>query len=362
MKKNNRNINLDIIRVFAFLGVVGVHFFLNSGFYEIPITNYKHFLLIIIRTFFIYCVPLFIILSGFLMNQKQVSLKYYKGILKTLLVYVLISIVLIIYNNFVNGTGYSITDSFFMILSFDAAHYSWYIEMYIGLFMIIPYLNLIYNNLKSKEQKMGLILIGLLMTSLPMFLNSHNYRSLEWWKMPSQSGEYQQILPNFWVALYPVVYYFIGCFINEYKPKINTLKNFTYITIVTTVFALYNFYRSFGRVYVIGDFQSWESPFTVVLSVLIFIFILNLNTSNLSNQSRKLLIISSNATLGAYLISQMFDDVFYSILNTSITNPNLKSLAIFIIVPVVFICSLLFSIILNFMIDLVKKTLSILKV
>lgn len=355
MTENKRNINLDIIRVFAFLGVVGIHFFLNSGFYNIPIKNYKHLIIIIVRTFFLYCVPLFIMLTGFLLNHKTVSLKYYKGILKTLLVYVIVSIVLIIYNNIQNGAGYSVSDSFFMMLSFSGAKYSWYVEMYIGLFMIIPYLNLIYNNLQTKEQKMGLILVGLLLTSFPLFFNSHNYRNLNWWTMPSQSNKYQQILPKFWVGVYPVVYYYIGCFIEEYRPKINTLKNFIYIVITTVVFGIYNFYRSFGSAYIMGKFQGWESPFTVLLSILIFIYILNLNTSKLSNKTRKLLVVSSNATLGAYLISSMFDDYFYSILNAKTSNYNIKSLMIFVIVPVVSICSLLFSITLNFILDFVKK-------
>ncbi|MEG0416644.1 MAG: acyltransferase family protein [Erysipelothrix sp.] len=355
MTNHKRNINLDLIRIFAFLGVVGIHFFLNSGFYQVQITNSKHLLTIMVRTFFSYCVPFFIILSGYLMSQKKITTNYYKGILKTLLVYVLISIVLIIYNNLYHSTGYSITDSFFMILSFDAARYSWYIEMYIGLFLIIPYLNLVYNGLQSKEQKIGLICVGLFLTSLPLFLNSHNYRSLSWWGMPSQSSEYQQILPNYWTIIYPIVYYFIGCYINEFRPKMKSITNLLYIIITTILFGLYNYYRSFGSTYVNGDFQSWESPFTVVLSVLLFIYFLNLDTSKVSLRSRRLIIIFSNATLGAYLVSSMFDDYFYSILNASITNFNVKIVMIVVMVPLVFLSSLLFSILLNYFIRTIKQ-------
>lgn len=38
------------------------------------------------------CVPLFLILTGFLMNKKVVSRKYYSGLKKTYITYVLASI------------------------------------------------------------------------------------------------------------------------------------------------------------------------------------------------------------------------------------------------------------------------------
>lgn len=92
-----RNINLDIIRCIAVIFVLSVHFYLNLGFYDIPCIGKRMWILCILRTGFITCVPLFLMLTGYLMNKKELSLVYYKGIQKTYCIYVLISIACLIF-------------------------------------------------------------------------------------------------------------------------------------------------------------------------------------------------------------------------------------------------------------------------
>ena len=45
MEREKRNINLDLIRSVAVFNVVGVHFFLNSGFYGEQILEKKMLIL-----------------------------------------------------------------------------------------------------------------------------------------------------------------------------------------------------------------------------------------------------------------------------------------------------------------------------
>ena len=78
MKK--RNSSIDIIRLVALFGVVGVHFFLNTGFYEIQVSGAKLFFAITVRSFFMYCVPLFIMITGYLMNKKTLSRNIIRGL------------------------------------------------------------------------------------------------------------------------------------------------------------------------------------------------------------------------------------------------------------------------------------------
>ena len=92
MEKVKRDLRLDIIRLFALFCVVGVHYFLNSNFYVTPVAGIKMYVMAIFRSFFIICVPLFIMLTGYLMNKKELSKKYYKGIIKILVgLYILFS-------------------------------------------------------------------------------------------------------------------------------------------------------------------------------------------------------------------------------------------------------------------------------
>ncbi len=154
-----------------------MHFFLNTGICEIQVSGAKLFFAITVRSFFMYCVPLFIMVTGYLMNKKTLSRKYYKGIIPTYITYVVISIMLLIFSNIHFNTNYSIEDGFFKILDFSAANYSWYIEMYLGLFLLIPFINLMYHGLESKKDKQILILTLITLTALPLLLNYNEYRN-----------------------------------------------------------------------------------------------------------------------------------------------------------------------------------------
>lgn len=65
-----RNINIDFIKVCAVFFVISIHFFLNTGFYKTNISCPRMYIMVGMRTFFMMCVPLFILITGYLMNKK----------------------------------------------------------------------------------------------------------------------------------------------------------------------------------------------------------------------------------------------------------------------------------------------------
>ena len=125
-----RNLNLDLIKCVAVFTVLSVHFFLNNGFYSLPITGRKMFTAVVFRTMFMVCVPLFMIATGYLMKNKKLSKKYYFGVAKVINIYLLASVVFFSYNIIYNNVVYTFKDIIKKILSFDVG-YSWYVEMYI---------------------------------------------------------------------------------------------------------------------------------------------------------------------------------------------------------------------------------------
>ena len=76
LKLEKRNINLDVIRCIAVFSVISVHFFNNTEFYQQIVSGKRMYCMVIMRTFFMICVPLFLILTGFLMSKKELNRKY----------------------------------------------------------------------------------------------------------------------------------------------------------------------------------------------------------------------------------------------------------------------------------------------
>ena len=169
--EKRRDLKLDIIRIFSLFCVISVHFFLNSGYYQEQMTGKTMIIMTIIRAFFIICVPMFIVLTGFLMNRKELSKTYYKGIKKTLIIYFICSIVYHVFIHFYYFNEVSFKSFIKDLLWYQGTKYSWYIEMYIGLFLMIPFLNLIVNNLKSKKDFKILLITLLFLIFLKFFLH-----------------------------------------------------------------------------------------------------------------------------------------------------------------------------------------------
>ena len=62
--EQKRNLNLDLIRAFAVLFTVGMHFMDNSGIYDMEIRGALPIATAMLRMLFSTCVPMFLMLSG----------------------------------------------------------------------------------------------------------------------------------------------------------------------------------------------------------------------------------------------------------------------------------------------------------
>ncbi|MHC1721380.1 MAG: acyltransferase [Clostridiaceae bacterium] len=339
MEIRKRNLNLDFIRCVAVYCVLSVHFFFHNGFYETSILGGRMYAMVMLRSVFMICVPLFLILTGYLMNRKTFSKAYYKGIKKVLYIYVLASIACIFFRIFYLNTPVSMFQVLISITDFSGAPYAWYVEMYIGLFLIIPFLNLMYNGLKTKNQKAVLVLTFFALTSLP-----------------TCSNLLVTILPDWWISLYPITYYFIGAFISEFDIKIKKWINLILIMSVVLMNTALSIYVSHGSVFEWGIFNDWNGFGNVLLSSLIFIFLKHINLENAPSWIEKPVLLISELSLGIYLVSWIFDSIVYPILNSRIIQVQNRLDYYIIVVPLVFIGSAILSWLINIIYKGIDRT------
>lgn len=346
-KLERRNPALDIIRIVAAFTVLSVHFFLHNGFYYETVQGIPMYIMTLMRTLFSVCVPLFMILTGYLMCNKTLSKKYYKGITKTLVVFVIATLACMLFKTFHDHEDFSLIKFIFNTFDFTGANYSWYIEMYIGLFLIAPFLNLAYNKLESQKKKQVLVLTFAVITILPSLLNIFNFENIAWWGNPPSSDTFQKIVPSWWTGVYPIAYYFVGCYLREYGMKIKTRTLIAVFVAAIILFGSFNFYRSYGTTFKSGIYVFWYGFEPYVLSSFLFVLLSRIKTDKLSTNVRFVLWKLSDLALGIYLISFIFDKLVYDVLNKIIT-PMQDRLPFYLIaVPVVFILSAAASFIMN---------------
>ncbi len=339
MGKRERNYSYDIIRIFALFSVISVHFFLNSGFYKELVFGREMLIMTTMRSFFMICVPLFLMLSGALVYRKTLEKRYYTGIISIVAVYLLASIACAVYRISVRGDEFTAASAVLETLQFNMAPYGWYVEMYIGLFLLIPFLNLMYNTLGTKKRKLALVATLVVITALPTVINIH----------PVEIGAhtYSKFVGDWWYLLYPVSYYIIGAFLGEYKPKLRRIPCLLLIVTVTAVYGYYMYYRSKNEWFIGGFLSEHRSLPVMVLSVLVFIFISGFDLSSAPRPVRKVLSELSGCCYGAYLVSFIFDDMFYKTLDERVPNMTDKLNFFPHTVLSVFVCSLLLSYLIN---------------
>ena len=355
-RESCRNSALDVIRIFAFICVVSVHFFLNSGFYDEPIAGHTMFLMVCMRNFFMVCVPLFMMLSGYLLKDKTPCRSYYSKIFQTLGIYLLASIACAGYKMITDTESFSLAGSVLGVFGFYTARYSWYVEMYIGLFLLIPFINKMYNG-ESQRTKKLLITVLLVLTALPSILNIWQLFNPSWWLHPSNSQNYDFIVPDYWLALYPITYYFIGAYLRDHPLKLKRTANLFLIFALFVIAGLFNYYRSYGSTFVDGPWSEYRSVFVTGQSVLIFLYIQGMKLSHLGQKAKTALKKLSSYTLGAYLCSSVFDDLFYGILKQSTPIMQQRLWYFPIMVLLVASCSICLSAILNRFYRLCEKLL-----
>ena len=321
---SKRDIHLDLIRSVAVICVLSVHFFLNNGFYDTVVAGKRMYVMVLMRTAFMVCVPLFLLLTGYLCANKQLSRKHYAGIRHTMEVYFLVSILCLLFHHFYLRESFSFMEGLFRILSFSASSYGWYIEMYIGLFLLIPFLNILYHGLRAQRKKQALLITCLVLTTLPSVTNIYDWLTPGFWANPTTASTLYKIIPDWWTAFYPITYYFIGAYIREYDIHIPMGRNLAVLLGSLLVFSSFNYYRTYGGTFGFPVFTSWGSFENVTDSVLLFTLLLHMDLSRCPKPISALITRVSQLSLGIYLASSISDKLIYPILNARVPEMTMR--------------------------------------
>jgi surface polysaccharide O-acyltransferase-like enzyme len=161
------------------------------------------------------------------------------------------------------------------------------------------------------------------MTALPNFCNRY--------------GLY--IIPEFWKQCFPLVFFFIGCYIHEYKPRINVKLAWGIILAIclinpvfNTLLALMNHHGDL--IEISGNPQ--RDVFGVVMATVFFLLLYRWNCDE--SFTKKALSKISILSLDMYLFAWMFDAAVYPVfLERYFVNQSQFGIYFFAIIPILFL-------------------------
>lgn len=311
-----RYIGIDIIKTIGIFFVISIHFFLNTNFYTTALFGEVMYLQLTARWLFFTCVPLFLLSTGYLQKEKVYNHRYFQVGCNILGSYISISIIIFFYRIIFLKEEITIIQAIKGILNFSLDPYGWYIAMFIGLYMLIPAVNIIYKNIGNKKNKLNFILVLCCLTSIPV------------------SG----FLSNEWVSIYPITYYFIGAYIREFTPKINKIKGVIWIILILMIEDLITiFFARYNGTNIFNSILIDRYGFFLNLCVSVILFLILYDIKKCHKFFAKCFRIIAQLTFEIYLISFIFDSYFYSKFKNEyfITQQDFSKYY-FVIVPCVF--------------------------
>ena len=291
---SSRICGLDLIRVCAIFFVIAGHFLLlNTSYANAPIQNVSIFVQRMMMSVFYVSVPLFMMLTGYLNINKTPTKKYYKGMIRVLVAYLFFSIVTIAFRKYYLGEELSLVQWVLKIFNYSAIPYAWYIEMWIGLALLTPFLNYLYHAIPTMKQKLLLIATLFVMTSLPNTINDR-----------------VELLPDYFhVACYPLLYYFMGSFIREYQPTIKVWLGWTIIFLVSLFNPVVTLLLAGPNSADFGFGGMAMGGCSVFIAVAIFLMLYRTDISVPS--VKRWVTHCSMVSLEMYLCCYMFDQLYY---------------------------------------------------
>ena len=299
-----RDPNLDLVRCIALFFVMAVHFCTHCDIYNAGYTGFAGFLTELLRTLYVPALALFIMLNGYFQNKKTLSGKYYLGILKLYEMYLLCAVLNLLYSHFYLGQPLTLRSFFGSILNFEASEYSWYVLLYNGLFLMIPFLNIIYNSLSCRGHKRVLIMTFFFLSALPnSFLNVFVNLDAFWWQ-----------------RIWPIMFYFMGAYVREYRRELAGKHWGAWGLGALVVFSLYNYflYHAESPLYGLANnsfLYAHESLQNAVLTPLVFLFALDIRLDGCPKTILKMMKTVSDCSYGAFLFSSITDSFVYGWLN-----------------------------------------------
>lgn len=333
---------LDLIRVCAIFFVIAGHFFsVNTAFKHVLFEGYSLYIQGMMAELFT-GVPLFYMLTGYLNINKTVSKKYYKGMIRVLVAYVIFSLITIVFRKYYLHETTSWGGLLMMILNYKAIPYAWFIEMWIGLALITPFLNYLYKAIPTMREKVVGLLILYALTALPDFFNRYGLF----------------LFPEYWCdACFPLMFFFFGAFIREYQPVINWKVGVLFILVLINITPLFNvlvFHGTHDWVDITGDSRGL---FSTWVTVTIFLLLYRKDIKNKPLLPVKNFITHcSKVSYEMYLSCFVFDQLYYTWFVQRFFESQKQFFPwFFVIVPLVFLSSYIVASLYNAMRSLLHR-------
>ncbi|MBQ8681852.1 MAG: acyltransferase family protein [Bacilli bacterium] len=354
LKKNNnvRQSNFEVMRIISMLFVVMWHLILHGGLYEVGGT--VKFVLEFFVLFGVVHINSFVLVAGYFQYNKEFSLRKFLKIVILTWFYKVLFVLLFYFLGLADITKVELLKE---LLPIDFRDY-WYINCYLLLYLLTPWLNKLIRCMSQKEYRKLLIVGFVVFSIIPLVTNQGT------------------VANNGYTIVHFMYMYLIGAYLRKYPIDknvhfINYSKNkkqilFLAISLFCLIFNFMTLQFSHSLVvmdnsllreigsYLFNNNRLYSNPVVIVQSIFYFLYF-----STLEIKNSKINFVS-RVVLDVYLIHENYYMIFYiyEVLQTKIWGQfGLYNLILLVIMwtLIIFIACILLGLIRDFIFDFVGR-------
>lgn len=314
---SKREPGLDLLRCLALLFVMTFHSFLNNGYYYEPQIGISMWLAGSFRWLSVSCIGLFLMLTGYLKSGNTNIKSCCRGLVPVLLGYLLASVITVPVRHFVFGDVQTLSVWTSRLFSFSAVYYGWYVEMYIGLILLCPFVNMALERLRETKTLITFAIVLLVITAFP--------GATPW-----------AIFPDYWRSVYPLTYYILGAVVRRLQPKIRPWLGIAGAVAVSLVLGAATVLSTDGA---LSDALTWEFA-DLWIAVIVLCLFTALYRVRIHPALGRILAFGASGCYGGYLLSHLLDAWCYKLVSQWRTPEQYPLVFVCITVPI-FLVSIL---------------------
>lgn len=291
--KNVRQSNFELLRILSMLMIVGLHYFngnMGGALKQQNPSDYNYYVTYFFESMLIVGVNCFVLITGFFQISKKFILPFKIFYLLILMIfYGLLFYFIAVYLGWKTFSASGMLMNAIPIL--DGS--SWFIQSFIILYCLIPFLNIGLNNMRKNIFKSYLVLMLLLFSVYPSFLPS-----------PPVTDRGYGIITF-------VLLYSLGAYIRKFY-EINKTKYFYFNCYILCGFTTFAFSLIDAHIFpgYVSIVWGYNFIFNILGSLFLFLFFSKLNITSVKIN------FIANFTLGVYFVhtSPVLNDFIYETL------------------------------------------------